>query len=155
MIQFTFIFVFLFRLLKKLFNIVEYDKNCNKLDVWKQTFKQKIHINHDRYFIDIFKIFYVESRLIIEKKVHIFINFYRIDDICIIFAFVTYFRIFRNVCENFFKVENARVYLRNILKQNKIIFFKYYFIFVAKKKRVNINNNVFIEYLKNEINFVI
>ena len=82
-------------------------------------------------------------------------NFYRIDDICIIFVFVTYFRIFRNVCENFFEVKNARVYFRNIFKQNKIIFFEYYFIFVVKKKRVNINDNVFIECFKNKVNFVI
>ena len=114
-----------------------------------------MHINHDRYFIDIFKIFYVEFRLIIEKKTYIFMNFYRINDICIIFVFVTYFYIFRNVCENLFEIENTRVYFRNIFKQNKIIFFKYHFIFVVKKKRVNINNNAFIEYLKNKINFVI
>ena len=75
-----------------------------------------MHINHDRYFIDILKIFYVESRLIIKKKVHIFISFYRINDICIIFVFVTYLRTFRNVYKNFFEVEDARVYFRNIFK---------------------------------------
>ena len=116
MIQFTFAFVFLFRLSKKFFDIVEYDENRDKLDFEKQILKQKMHINHDRYFIDVFKKFYVEFRLIIEKKTHTFMNFYRIDDICIIFVFVTYLRIFRNVCENLFEVENARVYFRNILK---------------------------------------
>ena len=114
-----------------------------------------MHINHDRYFIDVLKIFYVEFRLIIEKRVHTFINFYRIDDICIIFVFNTYFRTFRDVCENFFEVENARVYFRNIFKQNKMIFFEYYFIFVIKKKRVNMNNDAFIKCFKNDVSFVI
>ena len=114
-----------------------------------------MHINYDRYFIDVLKIFYVESRLIIKKRIHILMNFYRIDDICIIFVFNTYFRTLRDVCENLFEVENARVYLRNTFKQNKMIFFKYHFIFVIKKKRVNINDDAFIEYLKNGVNFVI
>ena len=114
-----------------------------------------MHINHDRYFIDVLKIFYVEFRLIIEKRAHIFMNFYRIDDICIIFVFITYFRIFRNACENFFEIENARVYFRNTFKQNKMIFFEYHFIFVIKKERVNMNNDAFIECFKNDVNFVI
>ena len=152
--QFTFAFISLFRLLEKLSNIIEYDENRNKFDVWKQTLKQKMHINHDRYFIDVLKIFYVEFRLIIKKKVHIFMNFYRIDGICIIFVFITYFCILRNVCENFFEIENARVYFRNIFKQNKMIFFEYHLIFVIKKKRVNINDDAFIECFKNDVNFV-
>ena len=90
----------------------------------------------------------------LKKKAHIFMNFYRIDDICIIFVFITYFRILRNVCENFFEVENARVYFRNIFKQNKMIFFEYHFIFVIKKKSVNINNDAFIKCFKNDVNFV-
>ena len=114
-----------------------------------------MHINHDRYFIDVLKIFYVEFRLIIEKRVHTLMNLYRIDDICIIFVFITYLRTLRDVCENLFEVENARVYFRNTFKQNKMIFFEYHFIFVIKKERVNINDDALIECLKNGVNFVI
>ena len=131
--QFTFVLISLLRLSEKLFDIIEYDEDRDKLDAWEQTLKQKMHINHDRYFIDVLKIFYVEFRLIIKKKAHIFMSFYRIDDICIIFVFITYFRILRNVCENLFEIENARVYFRNTFKQNKMIFFEYYLIFVIKK----------------------
>ncbi len=59
------------RLSEKLSDIVEYDEDRDKLNAWKQSLKQRMHMNHDRYIIDEVKIVYVESCLIIEKKTHI------------------------------------------------------------------------------------
>ena len=113
-----------------------------------------MNINHDRYFIDVLKIFYAESRLTIEKTAHILMSFYRIDDICIILVFITYLRTLRDVCGNLFEAENARVYLRNTFKQNKMTFSEYHLIFVIKKERVNMNDDALIKCFKNGVNFV-
>ena len=82
--------------------------------------------NHDRYFIDAFKIIYIESRLIIEKKVFILMILYRKNNVCILSIFSKYFRILCYVCENLFEVENARTYFRDIFKQNFNSFIEYY-----------------------------
>ena len=89
--------------------------------------------NHDRYFIDSFKIIYVESRLIIEKRVFILIMSYRKNDVCILSIFSKYFRILRYVCENLFEVENARTYFRDTFKQDFDNFIEYYQFFFQKK----------------------
>jgi hypothetical protein len=47
-----------------------------------------MHINHDRYSFDEFKIAYAKNRLIIEKKTHNLMNSYRVDDLCTLIFFV-------------------------------------------------------------------
>ena len=121
-------FVVFVRLFEKFSNIFEYDKK-NKLNEWKQTLTRCMNENHDWYFIDAFKIIYVEFRLIIEKRTFILMMSYKKNDVCILLNFSKYFRIFRYVCENFFEVENARTYFRNIFKQNFNNFIEYYQFF--------------------------
>ena len=64
------------RLSEKLSDIVEYDEDKDKLNAWKQSLKQCMHMHHDRYIIDEVKIVYVKSHLIIEKKTHILMMSY-------------------------------------------------------------------------------
>ncbi len=52
---------------KKLFDISEYKKNKNHLNVWKQNLIQRMNMNDDHYFSHWAKIIYVESRLIINN----------------------------------------------------------------------------------------
>jgi hypothetical protein len=47
-----------------------------------------MHINNDRYSFEQFKIAYEKNQLTIEKKAHNLMNFYRVDDICILISFV-------------------------------------------------------------------
>jgi hypothetical protein len=73
---------------KKLLDISKYDENEARLNFWEQSLIQRMHINYNRYFFDEFKIAYAKNRLIIEKKTHNLMNFYRIDDLCILIFFV-------------------------------------------------------------------
>ncbi len=72
---------------KKLFDISEYERDKDHLNVWKQSLIQRMNVNNDRYFSYWVKIVYVESRLIIGKKTHNLMNQYRVNDLCIIFIF--------------------------------------------------------------------
>ena len=141
------------RLSEKLPDIAEYDGDRDKLDAWEQALKQKMHTNHDRYSTDALKISYAESRLTIGKRAHTLMSPYRTDGICTILAFATYLRTLRNACGNPFEAEDARVYLRNTLKQDKMTFPEYHLIFVAKKERANMDDDALIECLKNGVNF--
>ena len=112
-----------------------------------------MYINHDRYFIDVLKIAYAESRLIIRKRVYTLISFYRVNGICSIPVFSLYLRSLRDVCGNLFEAEDARAYLRNTLRQDKMTFPEYLLLFVAKKERANMDNGALIECLRLRVNF--
>ena len=75
-----------------------------------------MYINHDRYSIDVLKIIYAESHLIIRKGAHTLISFYRVNGIYSIPVFSLYLRSLRDACGNPFKAEDARIYLRNTLR---------------------------------------
>ena len=111
--------------------------------------------NHNRYFIDSFKIIYVESRLIIEKKTFILMMSYRKNDVCILSIFSKYFRIFRYVCENFFEVENARTYFRDTFKQDFDNFIEYYQLFSQKKNRFDMKKTSLIDCFKRNVNYFV
>ena len=72
---------------EKLFDISEYEKNKDWLNVWKQSLIQRMNINDDRYLFHQVKIVYVESWFIINKKIHNLMSQYRVNDLCIIFIF--------------------------------------------------------------------
>ncbi len=72
---------------EKLLNISEYERDKDRLNAWKQSLIQRMNVNDDRYFFHRVKIVYVESRLIIDKKIHNLMSQYRVNDLCIIFIF--------------------------------------------------------------------
>ncbi len=72
---------------KKLFNISEYKKNKDWLNAWEQSLIQRMNVNDNHYFSHQVKIVYVESWLIIDKKIHNLMNQYWVNDLCIIFIF--------------------------------------------------------------------
>ena len=122
MMQFTSVFISLFRLLKKLLDIIEYDKDRDKLDVWKQIFKQKMHIDHDRYFIDVLKIFYVEFRLIIKKKL-IFLWVFIESTIFALFLFLSrIFALFEMSAKIFSKLKTLAFIFAIFLNKTKWFF---------------------------------
>ena len=59
---------------KKLSDTAEYDEDKDCLNVWEQSLRQQLHMNHDWYFINHEKIVYAESQFIIGKKAHNLIN---------------------------------------------------------------------------------
>jgi len=72
----NFVAVSIFIKFKKLFDIFEYERNKDWLNVWKQSLIQCMNINNNYYFFNWVKIVYVESRLIINKKIHNLMNQY-------------------------------------------------------------------------------
>ena len=101
---------------KKLLDISEYEKDKDRLNAWKQSLIQRMNVNDDHYFFHRVKIIYVESRFIINKKTHNLMNQYRVNDLCIIFIFADWWYKLRHCCDNFFKTEDAHLYLRETLK---------------------------------------
>ncbi len=59
---------------KKLLDIFKYEKNKDRLNVWKQSLIQRINMNDDHYFSHQVKIAYVELWFIINKKTHNLMN---------------------------------------------------------------------------------
>ena len=55
---------------EKLPDTAEYDGDRDCLNVWEQSLRQHLNMNHDRYPTDREKIAYAESQLIIGKKAH-------------------------------------------------------------------------------------
>jgi hypothetical protein len=134
--------------LKKLLDILKYDENETRLNFWKQSLIQRMHINRDRYFFDEFKIAYAKNRLIIEKNTHNLMNSYRVDDFWILIFFVDWRFALRRVCDNSYEQKNARKYLRETLKQRSINFEKYYNLFFQKKNRFKMKNAFLIDVMK-------
>ena len=119
---------------KKLSDTTEYNKDKDCLNVWKQSLKQWLHINHDRYLTNHKKITYAESWLTIEKKAHNLINQYWVNDLCTLINFKGYLQELYCLYKNPFKAENAYIYLCNTYKQNFMSFADYYYLFSQKKE---------------------
>ncbi len=121
---------------KKLFDIFKYEKNKNQLNAWKQSLIQRMNMNDDHYFFHWVKIIYVESWFIINKKIHNLMSQYWINDLCIIFIFAdwqVWQHKLHHYCDNFFKTEDAYLYLHETLKQDMNNFVDYYNLFYQKK----------------------
>ena len=138
---------------KKLLDISEYEKNKDRLNAWKQSLIQRMNVNDDHYFFHQVKIIYVESRLIIDKKTHNLMSQYRVNDLCIIFIFADWWHKLRHCCDNFFKTEDAHLYLREILKQDTNSFVDYYNLFYQKKECSLIKDFSLIDCLKRNVNY--
>ncbi len=110
------VIVFIASRFKKLLDISEYEKNKNWLNAWEQSLIQRMNVNNDHYFSHRVKIVYVKSQLIINKKIHNLMSQYRVNDLCIIFIFADWWHKLRHCCNNYFKTEDAHLYLREILK---------------------------------------
>ncbi len=146
--------VILVRLSEKLSDIVEYDEDKDKLNAWKQSLKQRMHMNHDRYIIDEVKIIYVESRLIIEKKTHILMMSYWTNGICNLATFDKYLQILRHCCDNSFEAEDACTYLRKTLKQDSMSFVEYYLLFCQKKDCFALEDASLIDCMKRNVSYI-
>ena len=121
--------VFITSRFKKLLDISEYERNKDRLNAWKQSLIQRMNVNDDRYFSHWVKIVYVESQLIIDRKIHNLMSQYRVNDFFIIFIFADWQHKLRHCCDNSFETEDARLYLREILKQGTNSFVDYYNLF--------------------------
>jgi len=138
---------------KKLLNISEYKKNKNRLNAWKQSLIQRINMNDDHYFFHRVRIVYVESRLIIDKKTHNLMSQYQVNDLCIIFIFADWWNKLHHCCDNSFKIEDAHLYLCEILKQDINNFVDYYNLFYQKKECSLMKNFSLIDCLKRNVNY--
>jgi len=125
----NFVAVFITSKFKKLLDIFKYKRNKNQLNAWKQSLIQRMNINDDHYFFHWVKIIYVKSRLIINKKIHNLMSQYWVNDLCIIFIFTDWWYKLCHCCDNSFKIEDAHLYLREILKQDTNSFVNYYNLF--------------------------
>jgi len=138
---------------KKLFDISEYEKDKDRLNAWEQSLIQRMNMNDDRYFFHRVKIIYVESRLIIDKKIHNLMSQYRVNDLCIIFIFADWQHKLRHCCDNSFETEDAHLYLRETLKQDMNSFVDYYNFFYQKKEHSLMKNFSLIDCLKRNVNY--
>ncbi len=138
---------------EKLLDISEYERDKDRLNAWKQSLIQRMNVNDDRYFFYWVKIVYVESRLIIDKKTHNLMNQYRVNDLCIIFIFADWQHKLRHCCDNSFKIKDAHLYLREILKQDMNSFVDYYNLFYQKKECSLMKDFSLIDCLKRNVNY--
>ncbi len=138
---------------KKLLNISEYERNKDRLNAWKQSLIQRINLNDDHYFSHRVKIIYVESWLIIDKKIHNLMNQYRVNDLCIIFIFADWWHKLHHYCNNSFKTEDVHLYLRETLKQDMNSFVDYYNLFYQKKKCSLMKDFSLINCMKRNVNY--
>ncbi len=138
---------------KKLLDISEYEKNKDWLNAWKQSLIQRMNMNNDHYLSHRAKIIYVKSRLIIDKKTHNLMSQYQVNDLCIIFIFADWWHKLHHCCNNFFKAEDAHLYLREILKQDMNNFADYYNLFYQKKKHSLMKDFLLIDCLKRNVNY--
>ncbi len=138
---------------KKLLNISEYERNKDRLNAWKQSLIQRINLNDDHYFSHRVKIIYVESWLIIDKKIHNLINQYRVNDLCIIFIFADWWHKLHHYCNNSFKTEDVHLYLCETLKQDMNSFVDYYNLFYQKKKCSLMKDFSLIDCMKRNVNY--
>ncbi len=138
---------------KKLFNISEYEKNKNWLNAWKQSLIQRMNVNDNHYFSHQVKIIYVESWLIIDKKIHNLMSQYRVNNFCIIFIFADWWHKLHHCCNNSFKTEDAYLYFCKILKQDMNNFVNYYNLFYQKKEHSLMKDFLLIDCLKCNVNY--
>jgi len=138
---------------EKLLNIFKYETNKDQLNAWKQSLIQRMNMNDDHYFFHWAKIVYVESRLIINKKIHNLMSQYWVNDLCIIFIFADWWHKLHHYCNNFFKTEDACLYLRETLKQDMNNFFDYYNLFYQKKEHSLMKDFLLIDCLKCNVNY--
>lgn len=138
---------------EKLPDIDKYDGDVEKLDAWEQALKQKMYGNADRYPTDKAKITYAESRLTITKKAHNLMNRYRVNGICTLISFEDWCRKLREVCGNRFEEEDARIYLRDTLKQGSMSFDEYFNLFIQKKERSGMEDASLIDAMKTNVNY--
>ncbi len=138
---------------EKLLDISEYEKNKDRLNAWKQSLIQRMNMNDDHYFFHRVKIVYVESRLIIDKKIHNLMNQYWVNDLCIIFIFADWWHKLHHCCNNSFKTEDAHLYLRETLKQDMNNFVDYYNLFYQKKECSLMKDFLLIDCLKRNVNY--
>jgi len=140
---------------KKLFDISEYEKNKDWLNVWKQSLIQRMNMNDDHYFSHQAKIIYVESWFIIDKKIHNLMSQYRVNNLCIIFIFANWWHKLHHYCNNSFKTEDVHLYFHEILKQDMNSFADYYNLFYQKKKHSLMKDFSLIDCLKHNVNYFI
>ena len=141
------------RLSEKLPDIAEYDGNMDILDAWEQSLVQKMYANHDRYPTDQNKINYGENRLTVGKKAHNLMNAYRVDSYCILTNFQEWRAKLRKCCGNPFEAQDARIYLRETLKQEKLPFDEYYNLFLQKKERSQMEDASLVDALQRNVNY--
>ena len=141
------------RLSEKLPDITEYDGNMELLDAWEQSLVQKMYANHDRYPTDLNKINYAENRLTAGKKAHILMNAYRVDGCCILPSFLEWRVKLRKCCGNPFEAQDARTYLRETLRQEKLPFHEYYNLFLQKKERSQMEDASLVDALQRNVNY--
>ena len=75
---------------EKLPDTAEYNEDKDCLNVWEQSLRQCLNMNHDWYLTDCEKIAYAESQLIIEKKAHNLMSQYWVKGLCILLSFKEY-----------------------------------------------------------------
>ncbi len=147
--------VLIFIRFKKLFDISEYEKNKDYLNVWEQSLIQRMNINNNRYFSHQVKIVYVKSQLIINKKIHNLMNQYRVNDLCIILIFADWQHKLCHYCNNSFKLKDAQLYLCKTLKQDTDSFVDYYNLFYQKKEHFLIKDFSLIDCMKHNVSYII
>ncbi len=145
--------VFITSKFEKLFDISEYERNKDQLNAWEQSLIQRMNVNDDHYFSHRVKILYVESRLIIDKKIHNLMSQYWVNDLCIIFIFADWWHKLHHCCDNSFKTKDAHLYLREILKQDTNSFADYYNLFFQKKEYFLMKDFSLIDCLKCNVNY--
>jgi len=145
--------VFIASRFEKLLDISEYERNKDRLNAWEQSLIQRMNVNDDRYFSYRVKIVYVESQLIIDRKIHNLMSQYRVNDLCIIFIFADWWHKLHHCCDNSFKTEDAHLYLRETLKQDMNSFVDYYNLFYQKKECSLMKDFLLIDCLKCNVNY--
>jgi len=146
--------ILIFIRFEKLFNIFEYEKDKDHLNVWKQSLIQRMNVNNDHYFSHWVKIVYVKSRLIIDKKIHNLMNQYWVNDLCIIFIFADWWHKLHHCCNNSFKLKDAQLYFRKTLKQDTDSFIDYYNLFYQKKEHFLMKDFSLIDCMKRNVNYI-
>ncbi|KAL9062677.1 MAG: hypothetical protein Q9161_009767 [Pseudevernia consocians] len=141
------------RLSEKLPDIAEYNGDMDTLDAWEQSLIQKMYANHDRYPTDQNKINYGENRLTVGKKAHNLMNAYRVDGYCILTNFQEWRAKLRKCCGNPFEAQDARIYLRETLRQEKLPFDEYYNLFLQKKERSQMEDASLVDALQRNVNY--
>lgn len=141
------------RLSEKLPDIDKYEGDRDNLDAWEQSLVQRMHVNHDRYPTDLAKIAYAESRLTIGKKASNLMMPYRIDGICTLSSFDEYRQRLRQCCGNPFEEQDARTYLQEELKQDKMSFLEYYQLFCKKKERSRLDDVSLVDCYRRNVSY--
>ena len=147
--------VFIASRFKKLLNIFEYERDKDWLNAWKQSLIQCMNVNDNCYFFHRVKIIYVESQLIIDKKIYNLMNQYWVNDFCIIFIFADWWYKLHHCCNNSFKTEDAHLYLCETLKQSMNNFADYYNLFYQKKEHSLMKDFSLTDCLKCNVNYFI